>query len=325
MRIKAPIISWFCRVQQFRELSVHLLLPLLASLLFVCGLICIKRTNTAGVNPWTVTFLANQWAALLFSTLWLLGGTGQPWTMLWQPALIAVLFICGQVFTFSAIRYGDVSLATPIVGIKVVLVAFLLTFLFQHQLNSSVWFAAAMATLGIGLVQWSPRQKGEDQERSEDRSGILLTVLLSILAAAAFALFDVVVQAWSPAWGPGRILPIVFWMVSLLSFGFLPFFQTELFRKPEIKKLLLPGTMLIGTQALCIVFTLSNFGDAARVNVVYSLRALWGVGLAWLAAKIWGGSEAKLPANVLAARFLGAGLLTVAVVLVILSAQVVRS
>ena len=81
--------------------------------------------------------------------------------------------------------------------------------------------------------------------------------------------------------------------------------------------------MLIALQALCIVFTLSNFGDAARVNVVYSLRALWGVGLAWIVAKIWGGSEAKLPTNVMTARFLGAGLLTVAVMLVVLAKQMV--
>lgn len=172
-----------------------------------------------------------------------------------------------------------------------------------------------MATVGIGLVQWSPK------EANTNRKGVLLTVMLSLLAALSFGMFDVLVQNWSKAWGPGRILPAVYWIVSLLSLGFLPAFQYDLFRKPEVKKLLIPGTMLIGLQALCIVFTLSKFGDAARVNVVYALRALWGVGLAWLVAKIWGGAEARLPKKVMTARFLGAGLLTVAVILVIYSSQ----
>ena len=56
---------------------------------------------------------------------------------------------------------------------------------------------------------------------------------------------------------------------------------------------LLVGALLISLQAICIVSTLAIFGDAARVNVVYSLRGLWGVLLAWAVAKKWGGAEAE--------------------------------
>ena len=299
---------------------LHLLLPLAASLLFVCGLICIKRTNAKGVSPWTVTFLANQWAALLFSTLWLLGGEGQPLSMMWQPAIIAALYICGQVCTFSAIRFGDVSVATPIFGIKVVLVAFLVTFLFRDSLTGYVWAGAFLSAIGIALVQWAPRTEPNDSvdaSKGSRRKGIVLTVVLAVLASLAFATFDVLVQSWAPAWGAGRFLPISYWIVAVLSLGFFPWFQRDLAFRKDIRGLLLPGTFLIGMQAICIVFTLSTFGDAPRVNVVYALRALWGVSLAWAVAKVWGGSEASLPGPVLTARFMGAGLLTAAVVLVI--------
>lgn len=297
----------------------HLLLPLLASLLFVCGLICIKRTNAQGVSPWTVTFMANQWAAIVFSLLWFLGGEGQPLSKLWQPAVVASLYICGQVGTFSALRFGDVSLATPIFGSKVVIVAFLVTFMLGQDLGAKVWWAAVAAMIGIGLVQWTPKQDHTVDDASATRRATLLTVVLAVSASIAFALFDLAVQSWAPAWGAGRFLPIVYWFVAFMSLGFLPWFQRSLFWKPSIRSLLLPGTLLIALQALCIVFTLSNYEDAARINVVYSLRALWGVLLAWLAAKAWGGSEAGLPKQVLVARFLGASLLTIAVVLVILA------
>ena len=292
---------------------MHLLLPLLASLLFVTGLLCIKRATTAGVSPWTVTFLANQWGALAFSTLWALGGPSQPIHMLWQPAVIAVLYILGQAFTFSAINRGDVSVATPVFGIKVVLVAFLLMFALGKSLPSTVVVGAVLATAGIGFVQWSPREAAPSQRRR-----LWFTIVTAILAALSFATFDVLVQAWAPAWGVGRLLPTVYWIVGVSSLGFLPWFQHQYLWDRRVRRVLLSGTLLIALQAICIVFTLGAFGDAARVNVVYAMRGMWGVLLAYFVAKRWGGSEAALPRNVLTARFIGAGLLTVSVILVVL-------
>ena len=301
------------------DLPLHLLLPLLASLLLVCGLLCIKRATMHGVTSWTVTFLANEWAAIVFSTLWLTGGTMQPVSLWWQPAIIASLYILGQIFMFSAIQRGDVSVATPVFGIKVVLVAFLVTQFFGQPLSSMVWVGAVLATIGIGLVQWTPPGDEEEPAANKQRSSTVMTVVLAVLSASSFATFDVLVQKWAPAWGAGRFLPMVYWMVAILSLGFLPAFQSDKLKAPAIRNVLLPGTLLIALQAVCIVFTLATFGDAARVNVVYALRAVWGVLLAWLVAITWGGNEATLPRRVMVLRFVGAGLLTVAVILVVTS------
>lgn len=285
---------------------MHLLLPLLASLLFVCGLIFIKRAGAVGVGPWTITFLANQSAMLVFSSLWLMGGPGQPWSSLWQPAIIAWLYIQGLVFTFLAIGRGDVSVATPVFGVKVILVAFLLATVGGETLPRSVWYACLLATLGIGLIQWTGQGK---------RRHVAFTVLLALGAASSYASFDVLVQRWAPAWGAGRFLPLVYWMVGLLSLGLVPWVQWSKLREPGVLVLLLPGALLIALQAVCIVVTLSVFGDAARVNVVYALRGLWAVVLSWAAAKIWGGSEAQLGPKAWLTRLLGAGFLTAAVIL----------
>lgn len=297
------------------DLPLHLLFPLLASLLFVSGLIFIKRTSEAGVNPWTVTFIANQWAAILFTFVWFSGGQVPSLTLLWQPALIAILYILGQIFTFSAIRYGDVSVATPVFGIKVVLVAFLLAVGFSVKLPPGIWAGASMATVGIALVQWNPSASSTVREKKS----MVLALVFAVLAASSFATFDVVVQQFSPRWGAGRLLPISYWMVAFLSLGFLPWFQPQYLKSSSTRLPLLVGTLLIGMQAICIVYTVATYGDAARVNVVYAMRGMWGVLLAYLAAKRWGGVEAHLPRRVLVARFMGAGLLTAAVVLIIVS------
>ena len=60
--------------------------------------------------------------AAVFPVLTLFGGTLQPWTLWWQPAVIGLLFLAGQLFTILAIARGDVSIAAPVLGIKVLIV-----------------------------------------------------------------------------------------------------------------------------------------------------------------------------------------------------------
>ena len=261
------------------------------------------------VNPWTVTFLSNINASIIFSFLWFYGGPGQPWQMLWQPLVIAILYLLGIVFTFNAIERGDVSVATPVFGVKVLIVAMFVTFFGGQALPVMVWIAAAIAFFGIVMIQWTG---------TGHRRHILLTIMLAILAATSFATYDVLLQKWAPAWGPGRFLPLVYWIVGICSVVFIPFVQFDKIMDRKIRGPLLFGTFLIASQAMLISFTLSAFGDATRVNVMYATRGIWSVTLAWIVARQWGGSEASVPYRWMLIRLCGAILLTAAVILAIL-------
>ena len=192
---------------------MHLLLPLLASVLLVCGLLLIKRAGACGVGPITTLFFSNVFSAFLFAPMWFLGGTIQPAGLFYQPGIIASLFFLGLTFTFLAIERGDVSIATPVLGVKVVLVAVLVTLITKTQLGISVWCGAFLAMLGIVLIQWTGQAK---------RSRMWFTIAFALLAASSFATFDVLVQTWAPSWGTGRFLPIVYAMVGMASLALLP-------------------------------------------------------------------------------------------------------
>ena len=257
----------------------------------------------------TTLFCTNIAAAVAFSFVWFLGGEEVRWDLWWQPLIIAKLFVFGLIFTFLAIERGDVSLATPIFGVKVVFVALLLTLTGEQHLPLQVWLAAAMATLGIGLIQWTG--KGH-------RHHVIFTVCLALAAAACYATFDVLVQRWAPAWGAGRFLPMVYWIVGVAALFLLPWVDFTPCKNRSVAGLLVAGSILIALQAICIVVAVGLFGDAARVNVVYALRGLWGVVLAWLVARKWGGAEAEHARSTMLLRIAGATVLTTAVILVIL-------
>ena len=83
--------------------------------------------------------------ALVFPSLILMGGTMQPVTLLWQPALVGALFLAGQLFTLLAVARGDVSIAAPVLGVKVLVVPALSPLFVDDALSPRIWIAAAIA------------------------------------------------------------------------------------------------------------------------------------------------------------------------------------
>lgn len=210
----------------------HLLFPFTASLLYIASVLFLKRAQQLGGGVLRTTFVANLAVALVFAALLPLGGKGQPAAQLWQPALVAVLFVAGQIFTILALSRGDVSVATPVLGAKTIFVAWFTTLLLATRLPWQLWCAAGLSFAAIALLHQAPRASSTtgaaatDADHHDRRLG--QTLLFSLLAAGAYALFDVLVQKWSPVWGLGRFLPIVLGFSAVMSLGFVPFFQAAL-------------------------------------------------------------------------------------------------
>jgi drug/metabolite transporter (DMT)-like permease len=285
----------------------HLLLPLASSVGYVVAVLLVKRSAFFGVGLWRTTFVANVATGLCFAPLWLLGGPGQPATMLWQPAVVGALFFAGQVCTFWAIN-GDVSLATPVLGLKILMVALLSSVLLADPVPLKWWVAAALSTGAIALLNGG----GQSGRRK-----VGTTVMAASLAAASFALSDVLIQKWAPAWGAGRFLPLLFWALALFSLGLIPFFRAPL---REISRpawnWLLPGALVLALQAASMTYAVAVFGEATAMNVVYSSRGLWSVVAVWLIGHWFRNEEQHLGAVVLRRRLGGALLMLAAIGLV---------
>ena len=195
-----------------------------------------------------------------------------------------------------------------ILGIKVLIVPACAPFFVDESLPARVWIAAAVAVAGIVCVQ--------ARDESVQRSRIVAAVGYALLAACSMTLFDLLIQRWAPAWGAGFFLPIGFVCSALLSLLFLPLADrpSRLMQIDAVRPLAI-GAMFMAIQAIGMTVTLGLFGDATRVNIVYSLRGLWGVVFTWILARHVQSAGTGPGHRTMIMRLIGAVLIGVSVVI----------
>jgi drug/metabolite transporter (DMT)-like permease len=288
-----------------------LLLPLGAGFGYACGAIAVKRAMGGGISGRWVNLACNGVMALAFQSLWFLPAPLVPVAHLSKPCLCGLLFFLGQLMTFRAIATGEVSVATPLLGTKVILVALLSVIVIGRPLPGSWWLASFLASIGIILVSWSP---------GAPRRHAFEAVAWSLGAAATFALTDVLVQKWVPDVGYGRFAPVMFGVMGLFS---LVHFLSRGGGAGDLKARggmpwLAAGALLLAIQAFGMYSAIGLYGSASLTNILYGSRCLWSVLLVWMFGSMAGDSAPDdVTRRVMPVRLAGATLLVGAMALVL--------
>jgi drug/metabolite transporter (DMT)-like permease len=149
--------------------------------------------------------------ALLYLPLWIGADFAKVMAQGYKPLTAAVTFFVGQLFTFAALRKGDVSVATPLLGGKVIFVALLNSIVFGESVGLKWWMAAFICTAGIFLVTGS--QKRTDGWTRHSGS----TAAYSLIAAIAYALTDILLQHWSAQIGVINFVAVMFSFTGVLT------------------------------------------------------------------------------------------------------------
>lgn len=293
------------------EFPYYLLLPFVAGIGYAVAALMLKRAMAFGVGPWRVTFFANVGMGVVALPLLLLpveaGGE-----IAWHLPLIAALsFFLGQIFTFLALFQGDVSVATPLMGSKILFVAFLSVFLVRQPVPLLWWVAAGLATVALALLGGG---------KNPLKARLWPTVPYALISAFLFASTDIFVQEWAPRWGFTRFMPVMFGLVAIYSLAFIPFFKRPAFTvAPGGWRWLGGGSVLLGVQALMMAFSLATFGHATALNISYGSRGIFSVLLIWMAGHWFSNEERSMGRGIMTRRLIGAALLMGALILVILS------
>ncbi len=280
-------------------------------MLFAGAALLMKRTARWQIDIWRVSFVCNVISSLCFQPFWLLVDRWPAWEQWWQPLVVAVLYVAGQVLTLASLARGEISVAAPVLGLKIVFVPIFLWLLGAGGLPVSTWVACLGATLAVVLLNTTDGGRGRGQ--------VIFSIVTATSGAAAFALFDVCVQLWSGHWGSGAFLPVMFAMSTLLSLSLLPFFEQRLRDIPTAAwPTLLGAAFFIAAQALAIVASVAFWQQVAVSNVVYSSRGLWSLLAVWLFGRYLQASDSSLTPRVLLLRTGGALLLLASIALLVL-------
>lgn len=288
----------------------YLLLPFVAGFFYALSALFTKRAFREQVGTVRTLFLSNWTMGPLIASLGFLHRGEIPLELAWQPLVCGGIFFCGQVLTFVAIRLGDVSVMTPMMGTKILFVAFGSVLFTGQAVPGSQWVGAVIAAVAIVLLGVGDLHGGR---------GTLPAMLCAMGSAACYGISDALLSAWAPAFGRFAFLSTMFICLAVLSFGLIPFFQAPLRAiRREAWRWLLPGVLILAVQSSTISLTLALFGNPTAVNIVYSVRGMWSIALVVWLGRSFGLDEHKVGRAVLVQRAAGSVLLTTAIAVVML-------
>ncbi|MGA1531384.1 MAG: hypothetical protein ACO398_11660, partial [Kiritimatiellia bacterium] len=227
-----------------------------------------KQALGRGAGMFRIAFVMN-WVFVPFSASLLFAPQSEIlWPDMIYPVLTGGLFFLGQAFTFAAIRFGDVSLQTPVMGTKAVFTVLIAVALGTETVSVELATASCVAMLGVALLGFS----GNGCEK------VGLTLLLSLLSSLFFAGSDSMMGFYAGDFGLPMFLFLAFLVNALLSFTFVPFFGGSFSAIPKgTWPWVIPACLLMAGQALLLNYTLAHFKQVAAINVIYNTRGLWSV------------------------------------------------
>lgn len=277
----------------------------IAAVGYAIAAILSKQALARGAGVLRLSFVINWSFVLVFASL-LRGHEGSiPWDKLHYPVITGFLFFLGQVFTFTAIRFGDVSLQTPVMGTKAVFAVILAVLLGTEVVTPPMALAAIVSMLGIALLGFS----GDGVER------VGRTLCLALLSSFFFAGSDTMVGFFASDFGVPMFLFLAIFSNALFSLGLVPFFRESLREMPRVAwPWILAASLGMALQALLLNYTLATYQNVAAVNVIYTTRGLWSVLLGALALKFFASAgRPAAPPRIFILRLAGAILMTLAI------------
>lgn len=284
-----------------------MLVPLCSGFGYAVAALMLKR-GSEGAGPWRVTFVTNWVIAALFSLTWLFPAKN-PATLahVAHAAMSGGLFFIGQIFTFLALSRGDVSVATPVLGSKVVFVALFTVLFGLEQLGNSIWLAVLLTAAATALLGGGSHAQ---------RDAIVRSLIYGFSAALAFAMTDITQQRWLPQWGLVPYMTTLFTTMALLSLALLPLFMKDGRQISGASwRWLVGGAALLGGQASGVAWGIMTLG-ATTTNVLYNSRGVWSVVLVWSIGHWFGNTERAHGRGVMLRR-LAASLLLLSAILLI--------
>ena len=281
---------------------IPLLLALAAGLFYASSAVLCKKALELGAGTIRSLVYSNIFMSMCFLPYPLLARETIQFHDMPTGACLGLLFFLGQFFCFLALKNGEASLITPIMGSKPIFVAAFIVLhgLSEGEVSWKTWVACGLSALAVALLCWP----------SKNSTLSWTGLFLALATAASFGLLDSLVPYFTHQSDPVNVLFFIFGSVGLFSLFLIPYTEGNFlqFRK-KADRWMWASAMPMGGQAILMSMAIGLYHVPTEANIFYACRGLWAVLLiAWFGKKMML-SESSLSTSTLMRRGLGASLL----------------
>jgi drug/metabolite transporter (DMT)-like permease len=285
---------------------IPLLLALAAGLFYACSAVLCKKALELGAGTIRSLVYSNIFMSMCFLPYPLLAGETIQFHDMQTGACLGLLFFLGQFFCFLALKNGEASLITPIMGSKPIFVAAFIVLhgLSEGEVSWETWVACGLSALAVALLCWP----------SKNSTLSWTGLFLALATAATFGLLDSLVPFFTHQSNPVNVLFFIFGSVGLFSLFLIPYTEGNFlkFRK-KADRWMWASAIPMGGQAILMSMAIGLYHVPTEANIFYACRGLWAVLLiAWFGKKMML-SESSLSTSTFMRRGLGASLLIIGI------------
>lgn len=293
--------------------SLSWILPLGVSVVYAVASLIIKQAMVHGAGPMRIMFISNWVLFFLWLPLFLQEPGFPQGDWAWAPFVGGLARVCGGGFLLTALRMGDVSVQTPLTGLKVIFVCGLALLFGTESIGLPHAMAGLMTCAAIFILS---RPSGQVQ----DRKRLMKALGLSACSAMLFALNDILAAQAAVEVGIKNYLFFNFLTSAIGTLSFIPFFRGRL---RDLPRAALPwtfgGAFLLALDVLGLILAISIYQEPTTANILYAARGIWAVLLVWILGHWFQNQEGSLGQGVMVQRLMGAGLLFGAIVTILVS------
>lgn len=287
----------------------YALLALISAGAYSIGSLFNKQAMAGGCGYFRVTAFTIWSSALFLLPFVFLYSAPLPLNVWYQPFISAIFFSSGSIFFILALRTGDLSIVAPVSGIKPIINALLVAVLLNVDVPMSTWIACGLTAIALVVLR---------TPNTSTSHSFLKTTWVTLLCVTSFALCDTCFQRWANNWGVLRFAAITFTTSSIVACAMIPLFNTPWKKMTQTaKRHVLTGAAFCALPGLCMGLALGRYGHAPEVNVIYSTRAIFSIGIVWLFGRHIGNIEHTASRTVLFRRMAGATILLAAIILIL--------
>lgn len=299
-------------------IQIYEIMAFAAAIVVSFAMMFTKRAYAEGAKQNHILIGTTVFQPFMYVLIFLLSGeTAVNWNQIHWVLIYSALLSIGMLIGFAAIKMGDASIISPIMGSKVVFVA-IGTYIFSIGIISKEVIIGVVLCV-VSIVLLSIEFKKTDIEK-QDKYGkdIILPISLAIIAITFLGFSDIVTQEKAPAMNKLAFLLVGSTIIAAIFLirGFVTGVRINTAPKAVKKWIWLSGATNGGT-GLILGLAIAHYGHATEFNIIMGSRGVISVIAVALFANALKLKEGQKSTTTLIMRLIGSVCILIATALVL--------